>query len=697
MKNNNFKFYSVLKNEDANPYIGNDIIVVADGLGGSGSTVHEINREKHKNIQNDIMTGAFCGMKDKDISSALRSYIEELIKPMTDGKDDSSALWASRIVIARCIYALTEGELKESKLSEEKIRQELVKFILKGLNNTVEKFKLQNGKYDGQLLLPTTLSLIRYTEKSDTVIAETLWAGDSRSYALTKDGLKLLSKDDEDNSGSITNLFYADNKKVTLNYRQYEIEKPCALLVVSDGVFDPFDPDEHLGVEYVLLTALQESTSFEDVAEKLRSFYSEVRGDDATMAFVSFGINDFDEMKRYFEDRAKKIKEFREEQIKYHSALEVLNLSEEEAKHYVTTRTQDKYDTIADMLVEAIQNDLQDIAFTPELQKILAPVVSSVKISVDNDMESELKSKLEKFNESMQNPADLDLGRLLTETDLRINDINLKSCYKCFKFVLKDIDISLRNKRDLENCKERLERNKQDYYVRITEKINNYRTMFEDACAEKYDNEKNDLLEIANKLDMWQKLYIAVRYRDCVIFSNAIAGRQLTHEEKASVDNFNNYLDEVCDIDEQYSNINKKIEKSTDEYIKLWEELYNQISKNRRLIPLLFNEEIVKRFGFNVSDEEIKFKTNKKVKTSITNTLKDEKERVVFLILKALSENYDQTSFLDSQYNATKLGLFRTYFRLKNRDNSIIMGLRSRLAELEKEYVSLLNDEDFNL
>ena len=40
-----FKFYSVLKNEDAMPFIGKNILVAADGMGGAGSTVHEIDRK----------------------------------------------------------------------------------------------------------------------------------------------------------------------------------------------------------------------------------------------------------------------------------------------------------------------------------------------------------------------------------------------------------------------------------------------------------------------------------------------------------------------------------------------------------------------------------------------------------------------------------------------------------------------------
>ena len=40
-----FRFYSVLKNEDAPPFLSDTLLAVADGLGGSGSTVHKIDYE----------------------------------------------------------------------------------------------------------------------------------------------------------------------------------------------------------------------------------------------------------------------------------------------------------------------------------------------------------------------------------------------------------------------------------------------------------------------------------------------------------------------------------------------------------------------------------------------------------------------------------------------------------------------------
>ena len=186
---------------------------------GAGSEVHKIDRGENE-LEDDIMESAF--VKCEDIAEVLgKNYFDQLIEPMIDYKDDTSALWASRIVIARCVYALmsANGKTEYDNLSDEDTRKKLVDFIQAGLNKVKNDFKLQTGPYSGQKILPTTLVFVRYqyNEGENKVIAEVLWAGDSRCYALTLDGLKILSEDDEDNSGSITNCFYADNTKVELN------------------------------------------------------------------------------------------------------------------------------------------------------------------------------------------------------------------------------------------------------------------------------------------------------------------------------------------------------------------------------------------------------------------------------------------------------------------------------------------------
>lgn len=357
MRDLKFAFYSVLKNEDADPYSGDNLMIVADGLGGAGSIVHSIDRDKHHDLYESILASAFSDCPD--IAAKLGDdYFKKLIAPMIDDKNDTSALWASRIVMARCAYAIIAKDQYE-EFDKENVRKQLAGFIQKGLESVKDKFKLEKGTYFGQKILPTTLAFVRYKEDKDQVVAETLWAGDSRCYALTTDGLKILSIDDEDSSGSITNCFHADNKEVRLNYRRYTIKKPCALLVASDGIFDPFEED-YLYVEHVLLKKMSESETIGEAGEKLCKFYGEVHGDDATMAFTSFGFESFDDMKEKFDVRNREIDKLAAESSEKREEIELINNNGQDVTDYIIKRTGDKYEQIVSLIADRIAQCEQD-------------------------------------------------------------------------------------------------------------------------------------------------------------------------------------------------------------------------------------------------------------------------------------------------------------------------------------------------
>lgn len=319
MNNDAFVFYSRLHNEDADPYIGGNILAVADGLGGSGSTVHKVGSTKKwaksvksenaefdlqgNMIYKELLNGVFdCNLDGSSEDNEFISYIKELCEPMADETDDTSALWASRIVIARFVYALRFGKFKDCDLESIEKRKELVSYITDGLEIAAKKFDLKKGELDQQYLLPTTLAAVRYTELKDKVIAEAVWAGDSRCYALTpQKGLQLLTADNEDRSGAINNLFYVKDKgkdPTVLHYARHEIEKPCVLIAASDGCFDPFGEYDNLGLEATLLSHLRVSSSATDCAYALDEYFAGMRYDDTSMAFVPFGFDEADRQSR---------------------------------------------------------------------------------------------------------------------------------------------------------------------------------------------------------------------------------------------------------------------------------------------------------------------------------------------------------------------------------------------------------------
>lgn len=686
MINTAFKFYSVLKNEDAMPYISGNLLVAADGLGGSGSTVHAIDRVKHTDMHGDIIAGAFGDMKT--VSTELRGYIEELIAPMVDGKDDTSALWASRIVIARCVYALTEGEFQKSDLSDKKVRAMLAEFIETGLHNVSRKFDLQKGKYDGQLLLPTTLACIRYSEKKRSVIAETVWAGDSRCYALLPDGLKLLSLDDEDDSGSITNLFYADNDKVTLNYIRHEIPKPCALLAVSDGIFDPFDPHENLGVEYILLSAIKEHNSPQEVATALYNFYGSIHGDDATLSFVPFGFDSYKDMQNKLAQRTDEIIAVRNKQVKLYGALEVMNQSEEEASHYVLSRTNDRYDYIVPILVDTIESGAQDIALTSTIRKIAVAATKACGESAE-------KARKQRRAQSMNALYNYVKNNPLCVTHLFVNSIFLQypnggqqkeiTCLFTQLFS-KAQDYNNNNKLNakLAAKKSELEAKSEAFHWRIMEKISFYRNKFDGMWGDKISDCK--LRYNTNiYLRIWQEIDFDLQYHRSVSYIGnlPVADRSLANEIRT-------YIDDCRKVKEQIKRMRSSGDNSYRSFIEAWNAVYDYLNRCPSAINNILTDQAVQQFGFDISDERFIMELGKNSRNRIISEFKAQKEVIVSDIVKSLSENCDKISVIDGQYNATRLELFRTYYRLKSMDSGELKAFESQLAKLETEYNSLI-------
>lgn len=681
MTNTDFKFYSVLKNEDANPYIGDNLLVVADGLGGSGSAVHVINREKHEDMRGDIMESAFGDMED--VSPKLMQYIEELIVPMVDGKDDTSALWASRIVIARCVYALVEGEFKKADLSDKNVRAKLAEFIELGLHKVAKRFDLQKGKYDGQLLLPTTLALIRYTEKEHTVIVETVWAGDSRCYVLAPDGLKLLSLDDEDKSGSITNLFYTDNDKVTLNYIFQEIAKPCALLAVSDGIFDPFDPYENFGVEHTLLSAIKESHSPQDVATALHDFYGSVHGDDATMVFVPFGFDSFEDMQNKLAKRTDEILDLRQTQGELYGALEVMNKSEEDASHYVLSRTNDRYDYIVPMILEAIEGGMSDIVLTPQIKKIADTVRKGLEASAEKERRKNRDKALTELNNYVKSHPEL-VSQIFVPYD-KIDFKSNQTVANAFSSLWKSANeyISTDNNKNITNMDEEMSKESEALHQKIMEKICSYRGQFDDLWDKNSDLK---LRQETNKyLKIWQDIDFDLQYNWGVSNIN-----NLPVEDRSLAYDVHYFIQKHKKINRQIKDMRSKDNDLKRKFVEAWNTVYSYLCKNPAEITVILTPQTVKKFGFGVSDESFAAELGNNIRNKILSELKTKKTVLVSDIVKSLAENHDKTSVIDGQYNATKLELFRTYFRMKASDSGEVKALEEKLSALTKEYTSLV-------
>ncbi len=668
-------FYSVLKNEDATPFIGNNLLVVADGLGGAGSTVHDIKLLKEKPLHDEIFQTAYYDF-DWDKAQPCKNYFEYLIRPMADGIPDTSALWGSRIAIARCVYALCcSDKFTNADLADGFVRRELADFITDGLEYTVKYFKLEKGKYDDQKLLPTTLAFVKYKKgMNGKILAEAVWAGDSRCYALTVDGLKLLSVDDEDNSGSITNLFHVGGKRPTvLNYRRYELQAPCVLMAVSDGVFDPFEPHDNFGVEYTLLSYISGSNSYEELMETLKEYYGKIHSDDATMAFASLGFDTYDDMQKVFTDRARYVSDMWGKLCDTNCALEVINQPEEDVRKYVETRTSDKFATIIPQLVMAGN----DVVYNKTLR-------SSIERSKEKLLEAAKADKTEKVEKALENLMAYLYGRP-EEVKKVINTDIPASVSREFKIVTENLlrDCAFINSLNDSKCAVDIFETEKGRWGKV---IAERETFYWQKAESLRGNEalKKERFAALKYLRIWLNIDYSLErcFKPCNTNDLEYSDKQIAKDIDEFIVRSKRFFYETVktqnDINAVISSYNRSLDK-----------LFTLLKKKPSICAEIFTNETVKGFGLgcvagdNGSVIEVKAE-------ELVEILSADKDKIVGSIVDSLAQNYGKTSVIDSNYNNTRLNAFREYYRLKANPDKSIGEFEKALEALEKLYESLL-------
>lgn len=271
------------KGEDGPPILlqfeDNSIVVgVADGMGGAGGTVYEIDDTKR--------SGAY-------LASHLVTSIAE--KYFIHFKEEGHS-------ITHPIQAKIAEELKYH--FNQGIQQILNKIDKKGNVKLNIKSKMIKR-------LPTTLALgyIESDEKEFNVY--TFWAGDSRIYSLDSfHGLHQLTEDNLvnetdafdnlTNDSKISNCINADSD-YTINVKGYKFNSPQIILATTDGAFGYLPTPVHF--EHLLLDTLIHSTSIEDWKDNLRVHFKSGQSDDISLSLATVGYKDFVSLKNSFKER----------------------------------------------------------------------------------------------------------------------------------------------------------------------------------------------------------------------------------------------------------------------------------------------------------------------------------------------------------------------------------------------------------
>ena len=265
------------RGEDSDPILfksSNDMLLavgVLDGLGGSGS--------------------AEC---ESDFS--------------TDGNNKTKAYVASRIT-----KETIESHLKESP---ESISDRL--FATSLMNWIKDRFSYEKKKYPpkskGMLRsalikdYPTTLALTTVHTSESFYCINSYWAGDSRNFLWTREGLFQISKDDLKgdpdplenlrNDAPMSNCIHADGEFEIHNICIKSIPTTDNIIILSatDGCFGYYSTP--MDFEEILRVTLKESNSYKEWEEKLIREFELVTGDDFSFAIAAIGFGDFRDLKK---------------------------------------------------------------------------------------------------------------------------------------------------------------------------------------------------------------------------------------------------------------------------------------------------------------------------------------------------------------------------------------------------------------
>lgn len=149
--------------------------------------------------------------------------------------------------------------------------------------------------------LPTTAAAAALRPDGNALSVTAFWAGDSRVYLLTPEGLFQLSSDDSDDmdpfdtDAPIGNTVNAD-RAPKLNQASCRIPLPAIALTATDGCFAYYaSPMEFEGA---LLSTLLGASCAQAWEQALYERIGSVAGDDYTMVLAAFGFRTFEGLKR---------------------------------------------------------------------------------------------------------------------------------------------------------------------------------------------------------------------------------------------------------------------------------------------------------------------------------------------------------------------------------------------------------------
>ncbi len=220
-----------------------------------------------------------------------------------------------------------EGSNIQTGWDADSLKDRVVKYLSTSNERVGEKSLLVGGI---KKKFPTTAAAgICYPGKASIEI-DYYWAGDSRVYMFTPQGLAQLTEDDLGgidamenltNDGVLTNVVNL-SKDFTIHTGHVSMDRPGIVFAATDGCFGYFSTP--MEFEYLLLqTMLNSDCPSSDQSgvskdwlekhgnkpqcgwqEKLKEEIGKVAGDDYTISGYAIGFSSFEDMKKAFAKRA---------------------------------------------------------------------------------------------------------------------------------------------------------------------------------------------------------------------------------------------------------------------------------------------------------------------------------------------------------------------------------------------------------
>ncbi len=131
-----------------------------------------------------------------------------------------------------------------------------------------------------------------------------IWAGDSRVYTMTADGLAQLTQDDCSVADPFENLyqngslknFISQGRPVVLNIRRVDVARPMLVMAASDGCFGYYSTP--MEFEGTILRTLMQVSSLNQWEQLLKEQICAVAGDDVSLILAGYGYGSFEQLQQ---------------------------------------------------------------------------------------------------------------------------------------------------------------------------------------------------------------------------------------------------------------------------------------------------------------------------------------------------------------------------------------------------------------